>query len=264
MGKGSKKSKSQQNKKSSKNPFNIKNEKYLSKTETKLIIEENKKKMIFKKNTSGSLRNKVYANITERKEKEKIFKKFKLKSLASLNIQPPKDIKKMNINELKNFAHIFDINPEINYRILLYLKASKSEDYNKYIPKYKYTLNFKDTFLLKCFDKHNIYEMLKDYNENIIYFKLKVPIIDSEEKIISFSRIKLFNLLFFILKKDIVEMELKDINQKIFSYSIEQSLIFKIPNKFGNVELKYYTYLIIVVNLLMPRKIGYNAFILLK
>ena len=255
MGKESKKSNSQQNKRSSKLSFVIKNKKPSSMSYDK-FKEENKKISI--KKIPKPLIKKVITHAPEKKEKTKRVKKFILKALSLLNIQPTKKIKNMDISELKEFAHKFDINPDINYRLLSYLKETNSGDYNKYISKYRYTLYFKDAWILECFETRTIIEMLKEYNDNIKYFKLGVPYIDTPEKINSFSRMKLFNLLFLLQKKDIIKMKLTDIEQKILSYSIEQSLVFKIPNKFGNEELKYYTYLVILVNLFLPEKNGDN------
>ena len=47
-------------------------------------------------------------------------KKIKLKALKYFYMEPQKDINKMNINELKTFAHYFDLNPKVNYKLLLY------------------------------------------------------------------------------------------------------------------------------------------------
>ena len=256
MGKGQpKKSNSQKHKKSSKISFDIKNKKSSSKSVEK-FTEENQK--ISKKNIPKLPKKKIIAHVPEKKEKAKRIKKYKLKSLSLLNIKPTKKINNMDINELKKFAHKFDINPEINYALLSYLKKSEPANYNKYISKYRYTLNFKDAWTLKCFENQTIIEMLKEYHDNIDYFKIGVPKIHSPEKINSFSRIKLFNLLFFLLKRENIQMKLIDIEKKLLSYSIEHSLVFKSPNKFGNDELKYYTYLVILVNLLIPVKKGDN------
>ena len=251
MGKGQKKSNSQKPKKSSEISYDTNNRNSSSKSEEKFTEESQK---ISKKNISKLPEKKIIAHVPEKKEKSKRIKKYKLKALSFLNIKPTKIIKNMDISELKKFAHKFDINPEINYVLLSYLKKSEPADYNKYISKYRYTLYFKDAWTLKCFENQIITEMLNEYNDNIDYFELGVPKVDSHKKIISFSRIKLFNLLFFLLKKENIQMKLIDIKKKLLSYSIEHSLVFKSPNKFGNEELKYYTYLVILVNLLIPVK----------
>ena len=59
--------------------------------------------------------------IEENKEVYKC-KKIRLKALKYFDIKPQKDLNKMNINELKTFAHYFDLNPKVNYKVLLYLK----------------------------------------------------------------------------------------------------------------------------------------------
>jgi len=55
--------------------------------------------------------------IEENKEVYKC-KKIKLKALKHFYMEPQKDISKMNINELKTFAHYFDLNPKVNYQLL--------------------------------------------------------------------------------------------------------------------------------------------------
>ena len=48
-----------------------------------------------------------------------IEKRFKLKPLKSLFIKPNKDINKMTLDELKQFAHKNDLIPEVNFKLLL-------------------------------------------------------------------------------------------------------------------------------------------------
>lgn len=198
--------------------------------------------------------NKYQLNINSPKInwEKNVSKKKKLKPLKAFYIHPTKDINKMKINELKEFAHKFDLNPEINFKILSYLKKNSPKEYNKYIPKYKYTLNFKDALELKCFDEKEIILMMKEYNNNIYNFNIGLPQIKANENIISFSKIRLFNLFFYLQDKDILQSNYDDILKNILSYSIPQTLIFKIPNNFGNYELKYYTYLLLFINLLVP------------
>ena len=124
-------------------------------------------------------------------------KKIKLKALKYLNIQPKKNENEMNINELKTFAHKFDINPKINYYLLLELKKNEPDTYLKYFPKYKYTLDFQDALCLKCFENEDIENTLKEYNKHLDNYKLKSAAIKSINEIHSLSRLKLFNFLFY-------------------------------------------------------------------
>ena len=185
----------------------------------------------------------------------KKLKKFKLRALETFNIKLTKDIKKMSINEVKQFAHKFDLNPAINFRVLSDLKKNNPQEYKRYIVKYKYTLDFKDALSLDCFDKDELNKILNEYNDNIKIYELKMAKINSIKNISLFSRIKLFNLLFFLQSKEVIKMNYEQIEEAILSYSIPESLVFKIPNKFGNNELLYYSYLLILVNLLIPEKI---------
>ena len=69
-----------------------------------------------------------------------------------------------------------------------------------------------------------------------------------EKDITSFSKIKFFNLLIDILKKDpsdnkyFLRDKIKDnIEEMKLRYNIKEEILFKSPNTFGNFELKYYT-----------------------
>ena len=191
----------------------------------------------------------IYKNkIAKNNPKKNKEKRIKLGPLKNLYIKPSKDISKMDLNDLKKFAHKFDINPDINYQLLLKLKEKEINEYMKYIPKYRYTLHFKDALSLNCFEEKDISITLKEYNQNLINSKLSSAVIKTKDDIKSFSKLKLFNLLFFLCEQNFKEMKESDIVKKILFYSIEQTLIFKIPNKFGSIELKYYSYLLILVN----------------
>ena len=184
------------------------------------------------------------------------FKKIKLKALKYLYMEPQKDINKMDINELKTFAHYFDLNPKVNYKVLSYLKKTKNKDYNIYINKYKYTLDFIDAIDLECISKDELKSTFDEFNKYINYFNLNVKPIYSSNEINSFAKIKVFNILLFLISNESIFKELEEIEPKILSHSISQSLIFKVPNRFGNFELKYYFYLVMIVNILLPEKFG--------
>ena len=167
------------------------------------------------------------------------------------------EIQLLNLQQLKVLANKFDLNPLINFRLLYLLKNSQNikdqEDYKKYIKKYRYTLNYEDAIKLKCFnDSENtnyINEFLSNLDNNKNYSKFKPDL-----KITSLSKIKLCNLLFYIIsiKKEIdVEDYIepcKIIVNKIESYSNEENLIFKVPNNFGNIELQYYVFITLFLN----------------
>jgi len=152
-----------------------------------------------------------------------------------------------SLNDLKIFASNFDINPKVNFKLLSILKEENKSEYNKYIDKYKYTLDYNDAKKLECFPI-NENEIIKELNDNY-QFKIK--------DIKSLSKIKLFLFLCYInnLKSNFSDIEddlyrdtLEDIKGKIISYSSEKNLIFKIPNNYGNYELQYYSYLNLFVN----------------
>jgi len=172
-----------------------------------------------------------------------IMSKKVLIPLKKLNIQLEKDIKNMTIDEIKEFASNFDLNPKINFQLLTYLKKNSRTEYNKYINKYKYTLDFQDAIKLKCFKEKDINLIKIKFKENITKYNIKIGVINS------LSRMKLFNMLFFLLN-EVTISDLK-LTENILSYAIPETLIFKIPNRFGNFELKYYTYITFFVNHLL-------------
>jgi len=175
-------------------------------------------------------------------QKKEYSVKKKLIPLKDLNIKPEKNIDKMSIEEIKKFASLFDLNPEINFKLLKYLKINSKTDYNIFVKKYKYTLNFKDALILDCFKKEEIIFIQQEFFENAKNLKLNLK----KKKLESLSKIKLFNLFFYLLIQN--NNSLEDIYKKIRSYCIPISLIFKVPNKFGNIELNYYTYLTFFIN----------------
>ena len=151
-------------------------------------------------------------------------------------------IKNFSFEQLKINASIFDLNPLINFKLLSQLHKNDLTEYNKYIIKYKYTLNYDDAKKLGCFAVKEK-EIIEECQNN---FKIAI------KKIKSLSKLKLFNFLFYIINlefnnKDGLEIDFikrhNEIKEKIKSYKSDINLIFKIPNNYGNYELQYYTYL---------------------
>lgn len=181
------------------------------------------------------------SNNSFKSEKKKVaisYKKLKENHEKKLE---NKDINKIPLEDLKIIASNFDLDPLINFRVLLLLKEKDIEEYNRYITKYKYTLNYEDSKKLKCF---NINEN-EIKNECLKNFGIKIT------NIKSLSKLKLFNFLFFLIElkydNDTINEEFKNIIKEIKDtmklYENDVDLVFKIPNKFGNYELQYYTYL---------------------
>ena len=206
--------------------------------------------------------NKVVKLLKIKKERKKYKDKKVAVSYKKLNKIIDNDIiKKSSLNELKIIASNFDINPKVNFKLLSSLKKESKSEYNKYIDKYKYTLDYNDAKKLKCFS-NNESDIINDLNDNSEY-KIK--------EIKSLSKIKLFSFLFYInnLKLNSIYIEedpykdiLEKIKEKIVSYSSEKNLIFKIPNNYGNYELQYYSYLNLFVDYffdkLEPKHISKN------
>lgn len=57
----------------------------------------------------------------------------------------------MKLIDLKKEASNFDINPKVNYKLLPLLKQKEKSTYDKFVYKYKYTLDFRDAKSLHCF-----------------------------------------------------------------------------------------------------------------
>ena len=157
------------------------------------------------------------------------------------------DINNFSLEQLKINCSNFDLNSKLNFKLLSKLKEKNIDEYNIYITKYKYTLEYEDAKNLNCFndkEKDIIKECYKNFNIEI-------------KKIKSLSKLKLFNFLFYIITLKLDDKNLIDddsiklyneIKEKILSYGSEADLIFKIPNNYGNYELKYYTYLDLFIN----------------
>ena len=76
-------------------------------------------------------------------------KKYKDKKVAVsykklIKIIDNDTIKNCPLKDLKIIASNFDINPEVNFKLLSILKKESKSEYDKYIDKYKYTLNYND------------------------------------------------------------------------------------------------------------------------
>ena len=151
-------------------------------------------------------------------------------------------INNFSLEELKINASNFDLNPLLNFKLLSQLSVKDSAEYNKYIIKYKYTLNYKDAKKLGCFAGEE-----KDLKEKCQRnFKIEI------KEVKSLSKLKLFDFLFYLTNLELNDKNIpnnyftkknNEIKEKIISYQSDIDLIFKIPNNFGNYELQYYTYL---------------------
>lgn len=166
--------------------------------------------------------------------------------LNKMNIKPKKEINEMTIEELKEFASEFDLNPKVNYKLLSFLKTNSFHDFDKYIGKYKYTLDFQDALRLRAFDANDVKSILVEFNENFPNNS-----ISGIKKIVSLSKLKLFNFLSYLLnyqQNPSAKTTIQNVKNHILKYAIPETLIFKVPNRFGNSELQFYTYLTMLIN----------------
>ena len=210
-------------------------------------LNKTKKSKRVKRNQKKELK-KIIKLKKVKNEKRKFKEKKIVVSFKRLNtIIDEETIKNSSFEDLKIISSNFDINPIVNFKLLSILKQKSKEEYNKYISKYKYTLNYKDAKKLKCFSNDEK-DILKELKSN---YKDKIP------KINSLSKIKLFSFLFYInnlecnfshTENNYYKNITEKIKEKIISFSSEKDLNFKIPNNYGNYELQYYTYLNLFVN----------------
>ena len=118
-----------------------------------------------------SIHKRLIGEITNEKNNGHLFvKKKKLIPLEKLKLDKAykeSDIQNMSIDELKKLASKFDLNPKINFR-LLYLLKKENGKYDKYIKKYKYTLDYKDAKELECFNSEFVIKMNQLYKDNLI------------------------------------------------------------------------------------------------
>ena len=212
--------------------------KELNKTKKSKRVKRNRKKEMKKIIKLKKVKN----------EKRKFKEKKIVVSFKRLNtIIDEETIKNSSFEDLKIISSNFDINPIVNFKLLSILKQKSKEEYNKYISKYKYTLNYKDAKKLKCFSNDEK-DIIKELKSN---YKDKIPEINS------LSKIKLFSFLFYInnlecnfshTENNYYKNITEKIKEKIISFSSEKDLNFTIPNNYGNYELQYYTYLNLFVN----------------
>ena len=210
-------------------------------------LNKTKKSKRVKRNQKKELK-KIIKLKKVKNEKRKFKEKKIVVSFKKLNtIIDEETIKNSSFEDLKIISSNFDINPIVNFKLLSILKQKSKEEYNKYISKYKYTLNYKDAKKLKCFSNDEK-DIIKELKSN---YKDKIPEINS------LSKIKLFSFLFYInnlecnfshTENNYYKNITEKIKEKIISFSSEKDLNFKIPNNYGNYELQYYTYLNLFVN----------------
>ena len=183
-------------------------------------------------------------NIIERKTEKYKYKLYSLHDIVSLIINKFSKVKKPNYEKLFKFFNIYDIDNNINSQFFKILKLENITMFKNLIKKYKYTLDYKTSLELGCLTKEEIKKEIKLYNSNINIIKGQIL---KEKEIISFSKIKFFNLLFEFIKLNpkynyFVFYKIDKIIDKIkLNFKIEKDLFFKSPNSFGTIELRYYT-----------------------
>ena len=226
---------------------NLKLKKRLSAIKTKKTKLKSKKKETQKLNQSFQEYKEENEN-TSSIEKKSNYLKYKLYSLNKIvSLVRDKFLKRKNKNyeTLIKLFNIFDLDNNINSLFFSALRQKNINIFRNLIDKYKYTFDYKSAVAFDCLSKEDIKTELDLYNNYMIHIKGKSL---KEKDITSFSKIKFFNLLIDILKKDpsdnkyFLRDKIKDnIEEMKLRYNIKEEILFKSPNTFGNFELKYYT-----------------------
>lgn len=196
---------------------------------------------------------KLFLNIIEEPNStnidQNIVKKKKLFPIDRLLPKLKVSVDSMTIEEIKRFAEQNDLEPKVNFKLLQYLQKDEKKEYDNYIKKYKYTLNFKDAMMLNCLDKQKVKECVDLYNNNIEEYSLKsLSKIEKIEDIKCLSKLKLINLLLHLLNLDLSNLNAESFIKEISIHFIPISLLFKVPNKYGSIELFFYTLINFYIN----------------
>ena len=152
------------------------------------------------------------------------------------------DLLKNTLNLSKVAFHkIFyfsDINAKANFLYLKFLKENDNEKFGKYNDKYKYTLEYKDAKFLNFFQNEEEQEIAK-----LLEYRQKNKIEGRIKMINSLAKLKLINFLYQLNDYYKIGKKETDFKNLLFEYKIKELLKFKLPNNYGNDELKFYTYL---------------------
>ena len=213
----------------------------------KEIISNEHKKLLENKRNKDKSDDTDSFNLNSKKKKMEInfnienIKRRKILISFTTLANKVKEIVKNNVPKKENeFLKIFslsDINPEVNFLYFKFLMKNDVAKYNKYINKYKYTLNYKDAKSLGCF-KGEEEEITKLEN-----FYKKSKINSTIKEINSLSKIKIINFLYQLNDYYKEGKKKKDFKNLLLVYKIKESLKFKLPNNYGNYELQLFTFL---------------------
>ena len=205
-----------------------------------VLAQENVKNKIFeiKKIQKEATNDKIYEQKADSNPK-----KYRLLSFKKIKEIVKKLIKNTQLTEtnIKEFHKIFklsDIEPNINYQYLSYLKKNSIKKFDKYINKYLYTLNYNEAKTLVNLES----QVNKEINK-LKQFRLNNNIKSDINKIDSLSKIKLVNFIYQINDYYKKRKEMNDYKDLFLEYKLNTNLKYRLPNSYGNTELIFYTYL---------------------
>lgn len=172
------------------------------------------------------------------KKKYKIYSFKKIKEIINTFIKN-NDLFTDDMDKLHKLFKLSDLDSDINYNYLSFLKKNDINKFNRYINKYLYTLNYSQA--------KNIYSNITTQEEKELkklkQFRLENNINEEIGEIDSLSKIMLVNFIYQLNDYCNKEMEMNDFKNLISEYTLNTNLKYRFPNFCGNKELMFYTYL---------------------
>ena len=205
--------------------------------------ETKKKDIIF-------LISKMKKNPNEKKGEKILYSstnKFKLLSFKKIKAIIREYIGKTKFTKGHDFHKLFklsDLESNINFKYLSFLKDNSNDKFNKYIKKYIYTLDYvdaKEIGNLKTIENNEL--------NKLNMFRSKHNIKTKINKINSLSNIKLVNFIYQLNNYYKANKDINDYKKLLLDYCLNTNLKYRLPNFCGNTELIFYTYLQLFIEL---------------
>ena len=180
-----------------------------------------------------------------KEEIKKIIKKLK-KCLPLKNLKLDiTDVNNMDEESLKKYVSCYDLNPEVNY-----CAFTKIPNYKDFLDKYKYTLNYDDAKKLGCFNEINEDNIIRGINNKIKDLNLNVKELIAKD-IKSLSKLKIIDFFLHLFTISLNKKNFQEILVNIKKYKLNIIFIFKNCINSGNIELKYYFFYELFVELFL-------------
>ena len=182
--------------------------------------------------------------IEDSRKRYKVFSFKKIKEIIKDYIKKA-TLSKENLKEFHKIFKLSDLEPDVNFLYLSFLKEIDTDKFNKYICKYLYTLNYNEA-------KKICLNLITKEEKEIIKlkkFRLDNKINEEIKPIDSLSKIMLVNFIYQIndYYKNIKEKN--DFINLFSEYKIDTYLKYRLPNFCGSEELIFYTYLQLFIDI---------------